>query len=159
METKVMEMPNAELQDIEDAVVIEDTKKEESPKPYIVVRRLMPGQENEEGILLPLPEDGSISPDMLRSFMRDMYVTKLADKRTIVLNVRLANNFILTESYSSPSIAEFDENVALEICQAKIRNRLWELLLFLHASATFSEAKLEAEYDEMQEQNIPVVEQ
>lgn len=155
IETEILEMPTRDVAEIEDAVIIEETKRDEQPRPYIVIRRVLPdigtgdrGDET-EGISMFLPEDGMLNPDMINAFIRDIYVTLMPDKRTLVATARLANNFLLTESYSSLTPEEFNQDVAYEICHAKIRNRLWELMQFTFACATFSNAKLAAEYESM----------
>lgn len=160
-ETKILEMPERNVEEIEDAVIVDETKKDEKPRPYLVVRRVLPdlGTEDRgdetEGISLFLPEDGNLSPDMINAFIRDIYVTLMPDKRTLVATARLANNFLITESYSSLTVEEFNQDVAYEICNAKIRNKLWELMQFLFACGTFSKAKLDREYETMETMPTP----
>lgn len=131
-------MTDEKMMQIEDAeIVSEETRKEESSA-YMIVRRILADEARQEGIKLPLPEDGKLTPDIVNGFLGDAYVTKLPDGRTIVLSTRLINNYIITESYTAASIADFDENYAIRVCQAKTKNKLLEMLEFLWACATYT---------------------
>lgn len=151
-ETKVMQF--TEPQDVTDAEIVKD----EIIKPmdaYLLVRRILPETgtadlgPKTEGIRLPLPADGKLTPEIINGFLGEAYVTKLPDGRTIVLSTRLINNHIITESYSAASIEELDEDYAVRVCQAKTKNRLLDMLEFLWASATYTPAQVAAEQEYM----------
>lgn len=139
-------MTDEKMMQIEDAEIIsEEVNKEHEV--YMVVRRIIPNGGRQEGIRLPLPDDGKLTPDIVNGFLGDAYVTKLPDGRTVVLSTRLINNYIITESYTAASIADFDENYAIRVCQAKTKNKLLEMLEFLWACATYTPEQVAEEQE------------
>ena len=47
--------------------------------------------------------------------------------RCTILSVKLANGFMITESYTSPASEEYNEEFNLDICWSKIEDKLWEM--------------------------------
>lgn len=47
--------------------------------------------------------------------------------KCLVLSVKLQNGFVITESSACVDPKNFSVKVALQICEEKIKNKLWEL--------------------------------
>ena len=47
--------------------------------------------------------------------------------KCLVLSVKLPNGFVITESSACVDPKNFSVKVGLQICEEKIKNRLWEL--------------------------------
>ena len=99
------------------------------------------GDENFEHFFLPLDtnknlktEKPSISEKMVDSFIARFYATTVGDKTTVVRAV-LVNGFEIVESSSCVSPENYDEEIGKEICIDKIKDKVWELLGFLLATA------------------------
>ena len=76
----------------------------------------------------------SISERMVDSFIARFYSTTVGDKTTVVRAV-LVNGFEIVESSSCVSPENYDEEIGVSICIDKIKNKVWELLGFLLATA------------------------
>ena len=85
---------------------------------------------------LPLEKDDppSITEDMVTDFIAEKTVTTIGD-RTTVVQARLANGYILTESSSCVDPRNYDPSIGEDICMQRIRNKVWELLGFLLCTA------------------------
>lgn len=126
----------------------EATKKE---FPFIQCQRIIPGKTAEdldstEGLVIQLSETGALSPELVPKFIMSMDVAKLPNGRTTIVSARCRNNFIITETISSPSPETYDEQAAVEICRSKIYSRLWEMLQFLYATSIVTTNTIMAEY-------------
>lgn len=76
----------------------------------------------------------SISEKMVDNFIARFYATTVGDKTTVVRAV-LVNGFEIVESSSCVSPENYDEEIGKEICIGKIKDKVWELLGFLLATA------------------------
>ena len=76
----------------------------------------------------------SISERMVNNFIARFYATTVGDKTTVVRAV-LVNGFEIVESSSCVSPENYDEEIGKEICIGKIKDKVWELLGFLLATA------------------------
>lgn len=47
--------------------------------------------------------------------------------KCLVLSIKLQNGFVITESSACVDPKNFDREVGLQICEEKIKNKLWEL--------------------------------
>ena len=56
----------------------------------------------------------------------EIKVETVYDKVTIV-NCKLPNGFVITESSGTVDKANYDEKIGTEICMSRIENKLWEL--------------------------------
>ena len=56
----------------------------------------------------------------------EIKVETVYDKVTIV-NCKLPNGFVITESSGAVDKANYDEKIGTEICMERIENKLWEL--------------------------------
>ena len=56
----------------------------------------------------------------------EIKVETVYDKVTIV-NCKMPNGFVLTESSGAVDKENYDEKIGTEICMEKIENKLWEL--------------------------------
>lgn len=76
----------------------------------------------------------SISEKMVDNFIARFYSTTVGDKTTVVRAV-LVNGFEIVESSSCVSPENYDEEIGVSICIDKIKDKVWELLGFLLATA------------------------
>lgn len=76
----------------------------------------------------------SISERMVDSFIARFYATTVGDKTTVVRAV-LVNGYEIVESSSCVSPENYDEEIGVSICIDKIKDKVWELLGFLLATA------------------------
>ncbi|WP_458406672.1 Gp49 family protein [Anaerotignum sp.] len=79
-------------------------------------------------------EKPSISERMVDHFIARFYSATVGDKTTMVRAV-LVNGFEIVESSSCVSPENYDEEIGKEICIGKIKDKVWELLGFLLATA------------------------
>lgn len=56
----------------------------------------------------------------------EIKVETVYDKVTIV-NCKLPNGFVITESSGAVSSANYDKEIGTKICMERIENKLWEL--------------------------------
>lgn len=89
-----------------------------------------------ERAYMPLQRDNppSITEDVVTDFIVKKTVTTMGD-RTTVVQARLANGYILTESSSCVDPRNYDPSIGEDICVQRIRSRVWELLGFLLCTA------------------------
>jgi hypothetical protein len=76
----------------------------------------------------------SISQEMVDNFIREIHVSTLGEKTTIVRAV-LVNGFEIVESSSCVDPFNYDEVMGAEIGLAKIKDKIWFLLGFLLQTA------------------------
>ena len=72
----------------------------------------------------------SISQQMVNDFIKDIEVTTMGQKNTVV-RVTLVNGFELVESSACVDPANYDETIGADICLEKIKDKIWFLLGFL----------------------------
>ena len=76
----------------------------------------------------------SISQGMVDDFIREVHVSTLGEKCTVVRAV-LRNGFEIVESSACVSVENYDEKLGAEICLKKIEDKVWFLLGFLLQTA------------------------
>lgn len=76
----------------------------------------------------------SISQQMVDDFIKDVEVTTMGEKTTVVRAV-LRNGFEIVESSACVSKENYDEKMGAEICMKKIKDKVWMLLGFLLQTA------------------------
>ncbi|HHD2785048.1 TPA: Gp49 family protein [Clostridium perfringens] len=81
-----------------------------------------------------LPSGVSIGPKMVDDFIKEVHVSTLGDKTTLVRAV-LVNGFELVESTGCVDKANYSEEIGAEICLKKIKDKIWYLLGFLLQTA------------------------
>lgn len=47
--------------------------------------------------------------------------------KCLILSIQLINGFVITESSACVDTMNFDREIGFEICEKKIKNKLWEL--------------------------------
>lgn len=77
-----------------------------------------------------LKTDISISQQMVDDFIKEVHVSTLGEKTTLV-RVVLVNGFELIESSACVDKENYDEAIGAECCLAKIKDKVWTLLGFL----------------------------
>ena len=81
-----------------------------------------------------LPSGVSIGSKMVDDFIKEVYVSTLGDKTTLVRAI-LVNGFEIVESTGCVDKANYSEDIGAEICLNKIKDRIWYLLGFLLQTA------------------------
>lgn len=81
-----------------------------------------------------LKSDVSISQEMVDEFIKDVQVSTIGDKTTLV-RATLVNGFELVESSACVDKTNYDEKIGGEICLKKIKDKVWFLLGFLLQTA------------------------
>lgn len=76
----------------------------------------------------------SVSQKMVDEFIAYDEVTTMGEATTVVRCV-LRNGFVIVESSSCVDPANYSEEMGAEICRERIKNKIWELLGFLLATA------------------------
>ena len=76
----------------------------------------------------------SVSQKMVDEFIAYDEVKTMGDATTVVRCV-LRNGFVIVESSSCVDPANYSEEMGAEICRERIKNKIWELLGFLLATA------------------------
>ena len=76
----------------------------------------------------------SVSQKMVDEFIAYDEVKTMGDATTVVRCV-LRNGFVIVESSSCVDPANYSEAMGAQICRERIKNKVWELLGFLLATA------------------------
>lgn len=146
-------MSNLDITNTDIETTATEVEQQATPKelPFIQCQRVIPGKsttnEDEiEGLVIQLSENGALSPELVPKFIMNMDIAKLPNGRTTIVSARCRNNFIITETISSPSPDTYDEQAAVEICRSKIYSRLWEMLQFLYATSMVTTNAIMADY-------------
>ena len=71
---------------------------------------------------------------MVDNFIKERHTDTLGDKTTVVRAV-LRNGFEIVEASSCVSPENYDECIGQEICEERIKDKVWELLGFLLQTA------------------------
>ena len=79
-------------------------------------------------------EQLSLSQDMIDNFIKEWHTDTLGNKTTVVRAV-LRNGFEIVEASSCVSPENYDEHVGQSVCEARIKDKVWELLGFLLQTA------------------------
>lgn len=156
MENEAKKVAEEEISDaevVEEKVTREETKDDPSKHPYILIRRVNPNQTDTtetEGLQLRLPDDGMLDPAMVEAMIAEMYLSKLPDNRSITVTARLRNNFLIHESYAALTKDTVDEKIAIDICQARIKQKIWDYLTFVWSCASSRQSQVVQEIEERQ---------
>lgn len=81
-----------------------------------------------------LPSGVSVGPDMVNNFIKETHAETIGDKTTLVRAV-LVNGFEVIESSACVDKANYSEEIGVEICLNKIKDKIWYLLGFLLQTA------------------------
>ena len=81
-----------------------------------------------------LPSGVSIGYKMVEDFIREIHVSTIGDKTTLV-RVVLVNGFEIIESSSCVDKDNYSEETGAGICLYKIKDKIWYLLGFLLQTA------------------------
>nr|DAL45210.1 MAG TPA_asm: hypothetical protein [Caudoviricetes sp.] len=76
----------------------------------------------------------SIGSKMVDDFIKEVHVSTLGDKTTIVRAI-LINGFEIVESTGCVDKVNYSEDIGAEICLNKIKDKIWYLLGFLLQTA------------------------
>ncbi len=89
-----------------------------------------------EKAYMPLGPDNrnQITELMVNDFMVKRDVTKMGEKTTVVM-VTLANGFVIVEGSSCVDPANYSEELGVNICMGRIKDKIWEMLGFLLQTA------------------------
>ena len=77
-----------------------------------------------------LKTDISISQQMVDEFIKEVQVSTIGDKTTLV-RVVLVNGFELVESSACVDEENYSEEIGAEVCLKKIKDKVWAYLGFL----------------------------
>ena len=78
----------------------------------------------------------TVTQEMVDGFIDHVEVTTMGDKTTVV-RATLVNGFIIVESSSCVDPANYNQALGQEYCEARIKNKVWELLGFLLQTARY----------------------
>ena len=81
-----------------------------------------------------LPSGVSIGSKMVDDFIKEVHVSTIGDKTTLVRAI-LVNGFEIVESTGCVDKANYSEDIGAEICLNKIKDKIWYLLGFLLQTA------------------------
>lgn len=81
-----------------------------------------------------LPSGVSIGAKMVDDFIKEVHVSTIGDKTTLVRAI-LVNGFEIVESTGCVDKANYSEDIGAEICLNKIKDKIWYLLGFLLQTA------------------------
>jgi len=81
-----------------------------------------------------LKTDVSISLEMVDRFIKDVNVSTIGDKTTLVRAV-LVNGFEIIEASACVDKENYSEKIGGEVCLGKIKDKIWMLLGFLLQTA------------------------
>ena len=87
-----------------------------------------------EKAYMQVENDNTIIAPNVESFIKEVYVTTIGEKTTLV-KTTLVNGFIICETNSCVDPANYDEEAGAQICMEKIIGKIWELLEFLLQTA------------------------
>lgn len=87
-----------------------------------------------EKAYMQIGDNNTIIAPNIEAFLKEVYVTTIGDKTTLV-KATLANGFIICETSSCVDPANYDEEIGAQICMERIYNKIWELLGFLLQTA------------------------
>lgn len=81
-----------------------------------------------------LPSGVSVGPEMVEKFIKEIHVSTIGDKTTLVRCI-LVNGFEIIESSACVDKANYSEEIGAEVCMNKIKDKIWCLLGFLLQTA------------------------
>lgn len=77
----------------------------------------------------------TVTKEMVAENMQDVYVTTIDKfKPTTVVQIRMKNGFVLTDSTTCVDPANYSEEIGKEILLKRMENEVWKLLGFELAS-------------------------
>lgn len=70
-----------------------------------------------------------VTPEMVKENMQDVFVTTINYfKPTTVVQIRMKNGFVLTDSTSCVNPEDYSEEIGAKILLERMENKVWELL-------------------------------
>jgi hypothetical protein len=87
-----------------------------------------------EKAYMQIGDKNTITEEMVDSFIASYQDYKLGDKTTVV-KATLVNGFEIVESSSCVDPANFSQEIGIQICIDRIKERVWHLLGFLLQTA------------------------
>jgi len=87
-----------------------------------------------EAAYMQVSEKNTITADNVESFIACYEDFKIGEKTTVV-KATLVNGFIIVESSSCVDPANFNQDMGIDICLERIKNKVWELLGFMLQTA------------------------
>lgn len=123
-----LEAPNGEDQTIDGYLVIQGTHETWIPG-CVFKKYYLEVNDNKD-----LPSGVSIGSKMVDDFIKEIHVSTLGDKTTLVRAI-LVNGFEIVESSACVDKSNYDEQIGAEICLEKIKDKIWNLLGFLLQTA------------------------
>lgn len=89
-----------------------------------------------EAANMQIGDNCTITQDLVDNFIDRIEIQTMGDKTTVV-KATLINGFVIVESSSCVDPVNHDEPMGVEICVAKIKDKVWELLGFLLQTARY----------------------
>ena len=77
-----------------------------------------------------LPSGVSVGQKMVDDFIKEVHVSTLGEKTTLVRCI-LVNGFEIVEASACVDKVNYNEEIGAEICLGKIKDKIWMLLGFL----------------------------
>jgi hypothetical protein len=87
-----------------------------------------------EKAYMQIGDNNTITQDNVSNFVKDLEYKQFGDKTTVA-KATLKNGFEIIESSSCVDPANFNMEIGMNICNERIRNKVWELLGFLLQTA------------------------
>lgn len=87
-----------------------------------------------EKAYMQVSEKNTITQENVDDFIKEIKIVTIGEKTTLAV-ATLVNGFEIIESSSCVDVANYDEKLGSEICVARIKNKIWELLGFLLQTA------------------------
>lgn len=93
-------------------------------------------KQNFEHMSIKVGENNTITQEFVDYLVDNSCMdVQTIDNKTTIVYILLPNGFSMVESSSCVDPNNYDEKIGEEICIEKIKNRLWELLGFMLATA------------------------
>lgn len=95
----------------------------------------------EKNNVLVVGDDNKVHPQDVKNMISKVEVSTVTphgtESKTTLVQCVLVNGFIITESSACVDPANYDEQIGLNICMEKIKDKIWFLMGFLMQSAVY----------------------
>lgn len=81
-----------------------------------------------------LPSGVSVGPRMVEDFIKEVHVSKVGDKSTLV-RVVLLNGFEIIETSACVDPSNYNQDIGTDVCMKKVKDKIWQHLGFLLQTA------------------------
>ena len=88
-----------------------------------------------EQAYMQIGDNNTITQENVAEFITDITDYKMGEKTTVI-QVELANGFVITDSSSCVDPKNYDAHMGYTICMDRIESKVWELLGFFLQTAT-----------------------